>query len=232
MALAGRTPGESVAKNTLAKDGLVRSGSNDLWGEDKYANDASKIKKICLPSGIQHEVTSKADIPEELFTYSTTSWTLPANKPVTLDRAPVQVKEHTDMPHAGKSYNPDNKEWSGLLEKEYKLEQVKEDRRIALQEYRERIRHLMDTIEDNEEESSSEEDEVEEEEEEEEEDGVIRLSVNEVVKNKKKTKYQRNKAKKHQEKVKIQQELKKLKEHVKKLENFEEIEEMLRLTMK
>ena len=228
MALAGRTPGESVAKNTLAKDGLVRSGSNDLWGEDKYANDASKIKKICLPSGIQHEVTSKADIPEELFTYSTTSWTLPANKPTTLDRAPIQVKEHTDMPHAGKSYNPDNKEWSGLLEKEYKLEQVKEDRRIALQEYRERIRYLMDTIEDNEEESSSEEDEVEEEEEEE-EDGVIRLSVNEVVKNKKKTKYQRNKAKKHQEKVKIQQELKKLKEHVKKLENFEEIEEDVKI---
>ena len=55
-------------------------------------------------------------------------------------------------------------------------------------------------------------------------DGTIKLSLNDPVKNKKKTKYQRNKARKHEEKVKLHEELKKLKAHVKELELIEEID--------
>ncbi|CAI4956407.1 unnamed protein product [Saccharomyces cerevisiae] len=234
MALAGRVHGESKIKNRVAKDGLVKTTAGDLWGEESN----SKKQKVKLPSGIKLDVEKKDQIPEELLKKSTTSWSIASVRPSTLDIEPIAVKEFTEIPHAGKSYNPNNKAWSELINKEYKEEKAREDERIALEKYKERIRHLMETLDDNEEEESSSNEEEEEEEEEENEnenestqcsgsDKEIKLSINKPVKNKKKTKYQRNKAKRHEEKVKLQQELKELRQRVKDLEeviNSEETE--------
>ncbi|CAI4836445.1 BAP_1a_G0054040.mRNA.1.CDS.1 [Saccharomyces cerevisiae] len=228
MALAGRVHGESKIKNRVAKDGLVKTTAGDLWGEESN----SKKQKVKLPSGIKLDVEKKDQIPEELLKKSTTSWSIASVRPSTLDIEPIAVKEFTEIPHAGKSYNPNNKAWSELINKEYKEEKAREDERIALEKYKERIRHLMETLDDNEEEESSSNEEEENENENEStqcsgSDKEIKLSINKPVKNKKKTKYQRNKAKRHEEKVKLQQELKELRQRVKDLEeviNSEETE--------
>ncbi|CCE62757.1 hypothetical protein TPHA_0D01160 [Tetrapisispora phaffii CBS 4417] len=221
MAMAGRVQGESVAKNMMAKDGLIKSGTNDLWGDEPK-------KKISLPSGIELDSKLKDQIPEELLNQSTTSWSKPTTKPVTMDLAPIQVKEFADMPHAGKSYNPNTKDWENLISNEFDKEMVKEEKRVALEEYRARISHLIEVLDDNEEESSDEDENENTKEvsaDEEDEEDLLKLSVNPVVRNKKKTKQQRNKAKKHQEKVRLQEELKKLREQVRKLEDIESLNE-------
>lgn len=225
MALAGRAHGESKIKNRVAKDGLVKTTAGDLWGEESN----SKKRKVKLPSGIELDVEEKDQIPQELLKKSTTSWSVASVRPRTLDIEPVTVKEFTEIPHAGKSYNPNNKSWSELINKEYKDEKAREDERIALEKYKERIRHLMETLDDNEEEESSSNEEEGGEENEDTQssgsDNELRLSINKPVKNKKKTKYQRNKAKRHEEKVKLQQELKELRERVKDLEEVINTEE-------
>lgn len=218
-------------KSRLEKDGLVKSKSYDIWGTSTTTTTTTTTTKkttVQLPSGLKLDVDSKDQIPKELLTMSTTSWSVASVVPATLKKAPLQLREFEAIPHAGKSYNPHKKDWSSLLDKEFETEKVKEQNRLALEEYKERIKHLMETLEDNEEEESSD-DEGEEEEEEEEEteeqlNEAIKLSINEAVKNKKKTKYQRNKAQKHEEKVKLQQELKKLKQRVHELERLDEIE--------
>ena len=216
MALAGRVHGESKIKNRVAKDGLVKTTAGDLWGEESN----SKKQKVKLPSGIKLDVEKKDQIPEELLKKSTTSWSIASVRPSTLDIEPIAVKEFTEIPHAGKSYNPNNKAWSELINKEYKEEKAREDERITLEKYKERIRHLMeDEEEENENENESTQCSGS--------DKEIKLSINKPVKNKKKTKYQRNKAKRHEEKVKLQQELKELRQRVKDLEeviNSEETE--------
>ncbi|CCH59991.1 hypothetical protein TBLA_0C01770 [Henningerozyma blattae CBS 6284] len=234
MALAGRIDGESGIKNRLAKDGLVKSGNNDLWDaneKDAKSDDNTKM----LPSGIKIKLyrknsNKKVEIPEELLVNSSTSWSIPKVKPTTLDIEPVRVKEYKDLPHSGKSYNPASKDWEDLIQEEYELEKVKEDRRISIEEYKTKIAKLIKTLDDDElkESSSDEEDEDEsEKEEEEEEDGEIRLSINKKVENKKKTKQQRNKSKRHNEKVSLQQDLKKYKKQLKELERLDEIEKEL-----
>lgn len=225
MSLAGRVQGESKLKNRVNKEGLVKSGADDLWGSDITTTATKKGKKVTLPSGIAMDVKSKSEIPEELLNMSTTSWSVPSKLPKTAGIAPVQVRKYEDIPHAGKSYNPDAKHWSNLINTEYEKEKINEAKRVQLAEYRERIQHLMDTLDDNEEEeSSSGASEEDEDEDDEDIDGTIKLSLNDPVKNKKKTKYQRNKARKHEEKVKLHEELKKLKAHVKELELIEEID--------
>ncbi|KOG96172.1 Nop53p [Saccharomyces eubayanus] len=226
MALAGRVHGESKIKNRAAKDGLIKSTAGDLWGSES----SPKKQKIKLPSGIELDVNEKGQIPEDLLKKSTTGWSIASVRPETLNVEPLAVKDFVELPHAGKSYNPNDKSWSELINKEYKDEKVREDDRVALELYRERISHLMETLEDNEEEESSSDEGEKEEENEDEQSGSsddieVRLSINEPVKNKKKTKYQRNKASKHEEKVKLQQELKKLRERVKDLETVIDSEE-------
>lgn len=214
MALAGKLDGESKIKNQMARDGLVKSGSHDLWG-------AKEVTKVFTPAGISIDVNDKVEIPEALLKNSTTGWSIASVKPKTLDVAPVQVREYEEMPHAGKSYNPHKMDWSNLIDKEYKLEKVREETRFAIQEYRQRIQKLMDVLDDSEEEDTSGEDEDDEEEVADDKTVSDRLSINEAVKNKKKSKHQRNKAKVHQEKIKLQNEVKKLKAKVHDLENLE-----------
>lgn len=223
MALAGKKMGESKLKTRVSKEGLVKSDSFDLWGEPKK-------DKVQLPSGIEFKA-KKEEIPKELLEKSTTSWSKASVLPKTMLEEPVQIAKFDDTPHAGKSYNPHKRDWSDLVNNEYKKEQIKEEDRIALEEYRKKIKHLMETIDNTEEDSSSDDDnkEVNDEEDESDEDNSdkYRLSLNEATKRKKKTKYQRNKAKRHEEKVKLQNELKELKQKVKELENIDEIEQQI-----
>ncbi|KAH7578762.1 Nop53 (60S ribosomal biogenesis) [Nakaseomyces glabratus] len=221
LSLAGKIQGESKLKNRSDKDGLVKSAAADLWNEE----ESHKVK---LPSGIEFK-KKRDEIPEELIKYSTTSWSIAEVKPKTLEHKPVKVAEYEDLPHAGKSYNPDSKHWNSLISKEYESEKKREDARNKIQEYQAKIQRLMEVLDDKEEESSSEEDEEDEEDETEENtesaDVTLGLSINPVVKNKKKTKYQKNKAKRHEEKVKMHKEIKELKQQIKELEKIEEIEQ-------
>lgn len=221
MVLAGKVDGESKLKNRMARDGLVKSASFDVWGSD------NKDTQIFTPAGIKLDVKTKDEVPEELLKNSTTGWSIASVRPETLNLPPLSVRDIEDLPHAGKSYNPNASDWSNLIDKEYKLEKIKDDNRVALQEYRERIQKLMDVLDDSEEELTSDEDEEtisDAEKEDESDDEKIRLSVNEPVKNKKKTKHQRNRARRHEENVQLHQELKKLKEQVHDLEKLEETE--------
>ncbi|CAR28567.1 ZYRO0F06974p [Zygosaccharomyces rouxii] len=217
--LAGKTVGESKWKNRVAKEGLIKSGSFDLWNQDSG-------KKMTTRAGIQVEVDPSKEIPKELVELSTTSWSLPSTRPSTLERAPEKVQEYEELPHAGKSYNPNEKDWNQLIMAEYTSEKAREDNRIAQREYSAKIAHLIEVLGDSEEEDSdsSEEEEENEQEEEGSSNEDTRLSMNEVVKNKKKTKYQRNKAKKHEERVKMQEELKRLKSHLRELEKLQDLE--------
>ncbi|GAV54973.1 hypothetical protein ZYGR_0AS02960 [Zygosaccharomyces rouxii] len=225
--LAGKNVGESKWKNRVAKEGLIRSETFDLWNQG--SND-----KVTTRAGIQVKVDPRNEIPKELVEKSTTSWSLPSTRPSTLERAPEKVQEYEELPHAGKSYNPNEKDWNQLIMAEYNAEKTKEDNRIAQREYSAKIAHLMEVLGDSEEEesdSSDEENQKEEDDDEgnqQQEDGSsnedIKLSINEAVKNKKKTKHQRNKAKRHEERVKLQNELKKLRFQLHELEKLQDVE--------
>lgn len=223
MALAGKVDGESKVKNLMARDGLVKSASFDVWGSD------NKDTKVATLAGIKLDVKSKDEVPEGLLKNSTTGWSIASVKPETLNIPPLKVRDMEELPHAGKSYNPNPSDWSTLIDKEYKLEKIKDDNRVALQEYREKIQKLMDVLDDSEEELTSDEDEGDAEKEDENDDDNIGLSVNEPVRNKKKTKHQRNRARRHEETVQLHQELKKLKAQVHDLEKLEQTQEEVQL---
>ncbi|CAI4868119.1 CBM_collapsed_G0057780.mRNA.1.CDS.1 [Saccharomyces cerevisiae] len=144
MALAGRVHGESKIKNRVAKDGLVKTTAGDLWGEESN----SKKQKVKLPSGIKLDVEKKDQIPEELLKKSTTSWSIASVRPSTLDIEPIAVKEFTEIPHAGKSYNPNNKAWSELINKENKAKRHEEKVKLQqeLKELRQRVKDLEEVI--------------------------------------------------------------------------------------
>lgn len=230
MALAGKRVGESKLQNRLDKEGLVKSSGLDLWGTEdttttvstNITTDTDDTKRIKTRSGIVVDVHKS--VTKNLIDNSTTGWSVASEIPETLKQKPIQIREFNDIPHAGKSYNPSKNEWSSLISKEFETEKVKEEQRLKLEAYKEKIKHLMETIDDTQEvdSESDEDDENDENDEDEDEDeDVTKLSLNAPTKNKKKTKYQRNKARKHEEKVKIQQELKKLREQVKELEKIE-----------
>lgn len=234
MALAGKRVGESKLKNRIDKEGLVKSDPHDLWND----NDSSSLttdssgKKVVSRSGIV--VKSPEPMFKDLIDKSTTGWSVATVVPDTLKQKPIQIREFETVPHAGKSYNPSKKEWSDLIENKYNIEKVKQEQRLQMETYRERIKHLMETIDDNEEEDSEDDDEDEEMDEsvdQNNEEDLTRLSVNAPTKNKKKTKYQRNKAKRHEEKVKLHQELKKLRKQLHELEKIEEYNKDLEKSM-
>lgn len=218
--LAGKNVGESKWKNRVAKEGLIKSGAFDLW-------NSGSDEKITTRSGMQLKVDPGKKIPEELVEKSTTGWSLPSARPSTMLRAPEKIQEYEDLPHAGKSYNPNTEDWNQLIMAEYNSEKAKENNRIAQREYSAKIAHLMEVLGDSEEEESDASEE-EKEEDGQEDDGTngedTRLSTNEAVKNKKKTKHQRNKAKRHEERVKMQNELKKLRSQLHELEKLQEVE--------
>lgn len=231
MALAGKRIGESKLKNRIDKEGLVKSDPHDIWNDNNSSVIISK-KKVVSRSGIV--VKSPEPVFKDLIDKSTTGWSVATVVPDTLKQKPIQIREVETIPHAGKSYNPAKKEWSDLIEKEYNIEKVKEEQKIQMEVYREKIKHLMETLDDNEEEDSEDGDEDEELDDSVDqynEEDLTKLSVNAPTKNKKKTKYQRNKAKRHEEKVRLHQELKKLRKQLHELEKVEEYREELENSM-
>lgn len=230
MKLAGRVQGETQAKELLVKDGLVKSKSYDVWGEETEDPDYKEVK---IP------------IPEVLTRSSGTSYTKATKAPSTLKQAPIKVRETEAVPHGGKSFNPSFEKWQDLIKQEYFREKTKEDQKIALEEHKKRILFLIDTLHDNELDEDSDEEEKEkeeennaenenatankekksgeeegEEEDDEEEDERYLLSVNAPVVNKEKTKAQRNREKRHKERVRLETELKELKLRLKELEEL------------
>ena len=232
MALAGKRVGESKLKNRIDKEGLVKSDVHDLWGD---SNSSTGGKKVVSRSGIV--VKSPEPVFRDLIDKSTTGWSVATVVPDTLKQKPIQIREFETIPHAGKSYNPSKKEWSNLIEKEYNIEKMKEEQRLQMEAYREKIKHLIETLDDNEEEDSEDEDENDDDDDldksidQNDDDDLTNLSVNAPTKNKKKTRYQRNKAKRHEEKVKLQQELKKLRKQLNDLEKIEEYTEEIENSM-
>ncbi|AMD19045.1 HBR144Cp [Eremothecium sinecaudum] len=217
MALSGRKLGESKLKAQVYKEGLVKAGSTDIWGESDV---------VRTPSGFELNIKKKK-VPNELLKKSTTGWSVATIAPDTIKRAPVKVKEFDETPHAGKSYNPDKEQWKNLINQEYQDEHVKEKRRVQMEEYKKKIHHLMETLEDDEEKDSEDDGSSisDADEQGEEESDQVRLSVNPPAKYKKKTKYQRNKKKRHEEKVKLQHQLKELKTQLHDLEKLEALQE-------
>ena len=213
LKLAGKVKGYDKGDERLAKEGIINSKAYDVW-ETELDNE---IKRNKLPNFLQNN--------------STTSFTEATVIPKTLKEAPIQVRKQEILPHAGKSYNPSFDNWKKLIEQEYFKEKPKEDQRLELEEYRDKIQFLIKNYEDNEveeiddsiveEENNEEEKEPVQEEEEEEID--IKLSINPITKVEIKTKTKRNKEKRHKERSRLEKELKDIKLRIKELETLPEI---------
>lgn len=201
MKVAGKVQGVTRSLAALEKKGLAVTEVYDAWEAPKKAEN----------------------IPDILKQKSSISYTPATVVPKTLKEDAIVVKEVNPIPHAGKSYNPSLISWKMLINEEYFKEKSKEDQRIALQEYQEHIRGLIETLDEEEEKSEGESDEEEEE-----EDGDSkndRVSVNAPVVNKKKTRAQRNRQKRHMEQEKLRAELAELKARIKELQNLNAIEQ-------
>lgn len=141
---------------------------------------------------------------------------VPVKRPSTFTKKPEAPEPQAvavEIPAAGKSYNPNLDDWKDLITKEHKkLEKLEEDR-IKAEEEKERIEAILAAAEEAEKAGEgaveSEEEETHPEE---------RLSVGDIVKNKKKTKQQRNRMRRHKEKMQMQDRLKQLRKQLTKIE--------------
>ncbi|GMM35076.1 Nop53 protein [Saccharomycopsis crataegensis] len=216
MKVAGRVQGVTTSQANASKHGLSgKKKAYDVWGEEEEDEKTKPKKK------------NQVEMPNILKEKSIKSYTSATVVPKTLKEAPITVKELATIPHSGKSYNPSLVSWKDLINEEYFQEKTKEDQRLALEEYQERIRELIETLDDDEEKSDDDENESEEEKDEEEGDDKHRVSVNKPVVNNKKTRAQRNKQKRHQEKLKLEKELKELKQQITSLQKVKDISEQV-----
>jgi nucleolar protein 53 len=146
--------------------------------------------------------------------------------PSTLKKAPIKIS-HNDLTKkivdAGKSYNPSLESWKSLINKEYDTESKRELTRQKLQEHRERIQHIIETINGNDLSDSDDDDEEEDQAQPSQEEEDFKLSVNKPTETKIKTKAKRNKEAKHKKRVELEQEIKELKRQIKDLSNLDDI---------
>lgn len=212
LKLAGKVKGFNKADERLAKEGIVNSKAYDVW-DTPLDNE---IKDAALPAALREN--------------SSTSFTHPREMPGTLKEAPIQIRKYEILPHAGKSYNPSLENWKHLIDQEYFREKPKEDQRLELEEYKDRIQHLIANYEDNEvrEDESESEEEVEDGEKKvvEEEETVevdMKLSINPVTKLRIKTKTQRNREQRNKDRLILEKELKDIKLRIRELEKLPSI---------
>lgn len=214
MKIAGRVANESSIKAIHDKDGLAKGQKvYDVWGDEPTT--VTKSKKGNVPK------------PEILEKFSSIGWTTPKNAPSTIKVKPLTVKEVQLLPDAGKSYNPSLEDWKALIDKQYSTEKQREDKRVELEAYSNKVRKLIQSLDDKEEYSDSDSEEAKEEEEDGEElddEDKYALSINLPVVNKKKTKHQRNKMKRHQERVELENQLKALKAQITELQKVDDIQ--------
>ncbi|CEP21316.1 unnamed protein product [Cyberlindnera jadinii] len=206
MKLAGRVQGESQVKTIVAKEGIINTPAYDVWGEVQPQHKKSKKDNVSKP--------------EILEKFSSTSWTKAKNLPKTIKHAPLKVRDFEKLPHAGKSYNPSLDSWKSLIQREFENENEKEQKRLALEEHREKIQLLIETLEAKEEDDDGNDDDEDDSEEEEKAEDSTSLSLNKPTALKKKTKTQRNRQKRHQERLELEKQLKDLKHHIHELEKL------------
>lgn len=216
LKLAGKVKGYDKTDERMAKEGIINAKAYDVWNTELE----NEIEESKLPTALKEGGSS-------------ISFTHAKNIPKTLKEAPIQIRKIETVPHAGKSYNPSLDNWKKLIEEEYFKEKTKEDQRLELEEYKDRIQYLIANYEDNE---VFEEDEDEEEGDEDDNgakpveeaqsgDGEteIKLSINPVTEVNIKTKAQRNKEKRYKERQRLESELKEIKLRLQELEKLPDI---------
>lgn len=199
----GKYKSESRAKARVDKDGLINVKNKDIWGEEE-----------------------SDDTPEEMKVSSISEVTTAKVIPSTLKKAPIKISENDltkKTVDAGKSYNPSLESWKSLINKEYDTESKRELTRQKLQEHRERIQHIIETINGNDLSDSDDDDEEEDQAQPSQEEEDFKLSVNKPTETKIKTKAKRNKEAKHKKRVELEQEIKELKRQIKDLSNLDDI---------
>ncbi|GEQ69910.1 hypothetical protein JCM33374_g3586 [Metschnikowia sp. JCM 33374] len=205
MVLAGRSLTDSKHTARVEADGLVKGSNVDLWGAEE-AQDEAGGKAAQTPA--------------------TTSNTKASRAPRTLKQDPLRL--HTQVPdddvvHAGKSYNPSLESWKSLIDKEFVTENDAQMKAQALEQERERIQHLVDTLHDEEEDEIIEEAEEAEKEPENEEE-KYRLSVNARTEVKRKTRTRRNREARHKQRMELEGKLRDLKKQLRDLGNLSAIQ--------
>lgn len=203
----GKYKSESKLKARIDKDGLINVRNRDIWGEEEAEEDID-------------------DRPEEMKKSSTSDYTKPKNLPKTLKESPLAIVENDltkKVIHAGKSYNPSLESWKSLINKEYDLESKRELTRQQLNEHRERIKFIIETINGNDLSDTEDENEVTPESESESDAEDLKLSINNPTQVKIKSKSKRNAQAKQKKRVELEKEVKLLKKQITDLTNLETI---------
>ncbi|KAG7663927.1 uncharacterized protein J8A68_002554 [[Candida] subhashii] len=206
----GKYKNESRTLARIEKDGLINVSNKDIWDEPEVPEQQPEDK---LPE----EFTSTAEVTRATVV------------PKTLKKAPIKITENDlteKVVHAGKSYNPSLESWKDLINKEYDVEYKRELTRQQMEEHREKIKALTQTLDDNmlsDSDDEEEEEEVAKVEENDEEGEDFKLSINKPTVVKIKTKTKRNREAKHKKRVELEQNLKDLKKQLKDLSNLDEL---------
>ncbi|ODV76640.1 P60-like protein [Suhomyces tanzawaensis NRRL Y-17324] len=202
----GKYKSESKALNRAEQDGLVRGSSMDVWGDEPAPEFPENVK----PASSISEVTKATVVPKTM-----------KESPILLEKNDLNTKSVD----AGKSYNPSLESWKALINKEYSVEYKLELNRQKMQEHKERIQHLIETLEDEEllDSSDEEEEEQEEDKEEEGEEKDYKLSLMKPVQVKIKTKARRNREAKHKKRVELEDKIKGFKKQLQDLQNLDTI---------
>lgn len=221
----GKYGDESKIVTRIEKDGLICVNNDDLWGEEPKKAKAVKSKTANSKTPL---ISATAEDVAEAFPYfsSTSGVTNATVIPQTLKYQPIKISENDvnkKFIHAGKSYNPSLESWKALINTEYDLEYKREVTRQQIVEYRERIQHLVETLEDKEVDSTDDEETAEVEVEEEEATEDYSLSINQPTRIKIKTKAKRNREAKHKKRMELEDQLKGWKRQLKDLTNLDEI---------
>lgn len=209
MALAGRLLTEDKSKKRLEKDGLIKGGDVDVWGEEEETGLPEELKKSAYLS-----VTKPTKVPKTLQE---------APIPLTLHKSKGSVEHDVD---AGKSYNPSLELWQALIDREFDAESSVEIKRQAMAEHEKRIEFLIENLKEDEFESEDEEEvKAVEEEQDVPEEEKYKLSLNAPAKWNKKTRTQRNKMANNAKKRELEEKLRDLRVRMKELHRLEDIEQ-------
>ncbi|KAK6204837.1 ribosome biogenesis protein Nop53/GLTSCR2 [Scheffersomyces amazonensis] len=204
----GKYKEESKILNRIEKDGLINVENRDIWGsEEVQVTPVSNFSSTA-------EVTQAKVVPK------------------TLKYQPVKIIENdlsNKIIDAGKSYNPSLESWKELINKEYSVEYKRELARQEIQDYQEKIKDLINTLDDVESDSDDDDDEKDEKDVKDDNEHIstndenYKLSINKPTQIKIKTKTKRNKEARHKQRVKLEQELKDLKKQVQDLHKLDEL---------
>lgn len=211
MVLSGKLLTGNKFKATVARDGILRGDSTDLWSDAPASEPRVPIVSPSQPS---------------------TSYSVPQKAPVTLLEKPLHLTSRTardiaDFEDGGKSYNPALDEWKKLIDHEFGNESTLEEKRQKMEEHQKRIEYLIETLEDNEvqdmDDAADEQDEaagadIDDEE-------KYRLSVNPRTEVKTKTRTQRNKEARRKQSQELHRKLRELKAQIADLNRLDEIQQ-------